>query len=386
MDLGLVINNMRGWIKKKYWFASLFALLLICIAIIVYFPQNDVSVAHQGITYAPLSDHAVEGNLENKIPETAFRQEDNGQATEEDVIYLDDDPIDDWHEMQALLRESDNANDLLIAALFSQSSGAMGVTNLNLAEELLLKALELEPDNLLVNHQIHRFCSQHDRYSICGLPYLNNIERLDPDNGHMLIQLATAYYDNGDLANALRLMQAAGSATSSSSYYAKYLKAVDESYAQHLNTGERGLQQLTFYVGVVASLSISGYNKLVDICRERIDAVDNGWEKACRASANTLSEYGLTDLDRAFGYRLKHVYGGYTQEEIESIMRDYYNERIMASQQQYVTFTPEFYASNPNPKIPDAMWEEFITTFQEQGEHQAMLFLDQSLVQQINHE
>ena len=374
------MQKTKSGIRVALVAAIVLAILVLIITINKY---KDVELEQSTTLKAKTDEGLTAATLDKEeqlIVSTDFEEQEIVED-ESETIYLEGDPIDDWHEMQTALRESNNASDLLIAALFSQSSGAMGRTDLDLTERLLLKAFELEPDNLLVNHQILRFCSNNNRFSICGLPYLNNIERLDPSNGHMLIQLATDYYKNGDLNNALRLMQKAGEATYSSSYYAKYLAVVDQSFLRHSDVAVRGLQQLTFYGGVVASLSLPSYTSYMDMCRERVESLTPSWKSACRNSAKTLADIGLTEIDRALGYRFQYEFSDLSAEEIEKLMDAYATERNKDVQDEQIVLDEEFFAKNPNPEISDTIWKQYLKLFEEEGERQAQSYLARSLTE-----
>jgi len=263
---------------------------------------------------------------------------------------------------------SDNPEDLALASIHELKSDRAK------AEQLLLAAYSLAPDNLLVNLQIMRSCLSEGNLSICSLPYFDTLLTLAPKNGYIHLAHANNLYKNGDLDGALAALVAVSESAQADSYYWKNLKAIDDSL-RRLNV-DRTISSNLFNFGYAGATISSFYTTFLDICSSNSRNNLSGWSESCYKSANNLALKSRTIINQRVAEALAFRYSNMKPEELATAKKlrqiqfkdfsDSLNERSME--------LGKLFPTGSEAPISDELWSRFISLWRDEGEWVALTY------------
>ena len=283
-------------------------------------------------------------------------------------------PYQFWHDAQAILRASYRPEDLVVAAIYDQVMDPdLGGNNIAQAEDSLLRAFNIAPDNELVNHQILSFCSKNPEYTICSLPYAYNLLEADGNNATMLNELADVYYKNFDFNQAFTLINKAALVEHSDNYYSKYIAAIDKALLDNRIRFMHTRQNLNLYPRLAAASVNANFSNVIKMCDERVSMQLEQWRIACRDAGKNIADRSLDTVSRGYGVRQFVRYAGLSSDQQDKAILQVAIERakiIESLEQETKTF---------NKQIPFNVWEQFITDMQKEGESTAYKNLEQKM-------
>ncbi|MCP8898138.1 hypothetical protein [Gilvimarinus xylanilyticus] len=198
---------------------------------------------------------------------------------------------------------------------------------------------------------------------------LEGLKTLAPDNAVVDDLLAEHAYREGNTAKALEHFQNAGQATQNNAYQAKYLDLIGDVYLRR-----NGYLTVTEYVDIVgfrAAQPVPNLGFVGEVCRENVD--NNAWQSACSARGNVMFNHGETLLDRAVGARLVTSYGqGKTDRYRDNIKQ---NETTLSALSEQL----ESKITTSGTMIDRAVWQEYISIYEREGELAALQYLVNAL-------
>jgi len=242
------------------------------------------------------------------------------------------------------------------------------------AEQLLLTAYSLAPDNLLVNIQIMRFCLSDEKLSICSLPYIDTLLTLDPTNGYIHLVHANNLYENGDFNSALAALVASSESAKIDNYSWNYLKVVDESLSR-LNV-DRTMSSIIFTIGYTGVIQVSIYRTLSDICSGSFRNDFSGWSEACYKSAKNVALKGRTTTTQRLAETLAFRYSDIKPEDLavaKELRQIQYDERSDLLSERSRKLNKLLPAGSKEP-ISDELWSTHINLWRDEGEMAALAY------------
>ncbi|TVZ37440.1 hypothetical protein P886_1781 [Alteromonadaceae bacterium 2753L.S.0a.02] len=265
-----------------------------------------------------------------------------------------------WRENIA---SSDNPVDQIVNAVLEQDSARQ--------EELLYNALLLDPYNTLLNYTVLEHCLENSSSTLCGPEYLDMLQQVDGDNAVIQDFKALDAYRNGDYQTALRELAQANNARLTDMYRWQRLNMIADSLTRQgmPKDGE-------FFAEVLKDSRMHGGPRMAamyQMCQDQRS--DPNWQGTCLGRGLTMSRNAASAVSQDFGYGLAM-----------SIVDDpnkLHNEIALEHQQRRNTYSGlqremERVIADPQWRISDQQWQQFIEIYSQQGEQAALSYLLQS--------
>ena len=328
-------------------------------------PQSEAPVTEPGGFIKALKDSADE--LEKAIDKsTPVREIVRTQEAPEQSFPF-------WHSAQEILRSSYRAEDLVVAALYDQIvDPSLGGNNFDLAEQSLMRAYHIDANNPLVNHQIMNFCSKRPEYTICTLPYAQNLIQIGKNNATLLNELANTYYQNYDFNQALYLLNKAALVEKSDNYYGLYIGAINNALTFNNIRFMRTRENLKLYPKLARASVNKNFNNVIKMCDERVSFRLEQWRIACRDAGKNIADRSLDYASQGYGVRQYVRYAEVNMHDREQAIRAVAEQRNKIVQE---LDNAEYFTD----QIPYNLWEAFIRDLQDKGEDKAYENLEQKM-------
>lgn len=266
--------------------------------------------------------------------------------------------LEDWRQR---LVTSGSVEDLMVAATL-----AAGVES---REQLLFEALQLDPDNPLLNYMVIEHCLNAPASSQCGPEIFDALEIMDRNNGAVRDFKAIQAYRDGDVDGALQALYEATSTGVTDDYQWQTMAAVGDSLSR------RGIPRNGDYMLEVISVAASSSGKrlaeLSRICSEQ--QTNDQWRAACLGRGTVMSRNGLSLGSELFGYGLAMASATDTQAFL-----DEHQEWMNGQRAQFRDLSTRFketVLANDNWQLSDQQWQTYLEIFASDGELAAFKYL-----------
>ncbi|MFT7560544.1 MAG: hypothetical protein ACI93R_002465 [Flavobacteriales bacterium] len=266
--------------------------------------------------------------------------------------------IDTW--LKAV-KSSNKISDLTITAIINRFPDQQ--------EKILLQAYGIAPNDLLVNHQILRFCSDSRNSPLCSIPYMETLLKADPDNGQLKLDMATDLYTNSDVGGALAALQSVVKSKTVDDYTWRYQQLFDSSFGEYGFSRTR--QSIESMLGIMAAVPDSSFFHTVNMCREQVEAPNKGWKEACAKASLTQYQLGSTSIRKEIGLSMAKKYSSSPEVDFD-IKRIELHEQLSESFKDAGVFDESL---NGILVIPDSVWNRYLGIYKADGEIVAVSYL-----------
>lgn len=301
-----------------------------------------------------------------------------------------DELINAWQEN---LTSSNHPHDQFLAFLFAKDRESR--------ELFLLQAYGLDPNDLLINKAVMRFCRKHADSPLCELPYLALLEKEEADNLQFHLELAVYAFEDGNIEEAMKRLERGTTTEKSDLYGWRQTEIIDASLNRF--GVARGFRSYGAVMGMVHAIAWPGYLRQVHQNLCSYEAMQNSQQTSntCKKIYHNIlqKETDITTIAVATtGY---YVASGLTTEDARNRWRTKSKEtylpitdRVMSAYGQLVLQTANTLGIDPNnPEInpsdfehveipiSDVIWSEFIERNKSQGHDQASVWLLERLME-----
>lgn len=258
--------------------------------------------------------------------------------------------VDDW---RAGLARSSHVQDIVLAAALSLDREEK--------EALLLDALSLDPDNLLLNHQLMEHCLYHRQQStLCSIDAAARLEQLDPDNGIATIARALQEAELDQNSEALALLQKAADKPQMDDYSGRYLLELGESMVEAGMARDR--QYLEAVFGYLSALPSTRDYALLRLCERQREKPD--WRTTCHQLGRVLT---ATLPDSQLHFAGGQLLSATADDDAMDAGIQHANAQLamLATDQSEAVLA--WFEAHPNWHMSDRQWQGFIDTYQREG-------------------
>lgn len=243
------------------------------------------------------------------------------------------------------------------------------------SEALLNEAYNRYPSNTVLNYQILQFCLSHKSSTLCTLPVVDTLLKVDGDNMHTMVGVALFQYNFGNPDAALELLVKAMDTSSAEDYLVRYLEVVDESFAQHEFV--RDSDSFSEYFGIMPFARFNTYTEIFSMCDIQAVSGNSRWSRACSNIGKVMVERSALLVDQRFGLSIQMKYSGLSEDEIKTY-REPIDKKYEEDSKTFANLTKRIYSPRESKeKISDDEWETVLDTYRQEGEWAALLYLEQ---------
>lgn len=267
----------------------------------------------------PLSSPpAGEKTAATKVPEpgpqvdlaSPQREDKHIEATESRLDTL----LEAW---QQNLEYSNYPEDQFLAYLFARDREKR--------ERLLLQAYGLNPNDVLINYEIMRFCEKHEVPSLCQLPWREFLEQHEADNPYFHVEQAANAYKKGKIEDALAQMEKGREATRADFYEWRYMEMLGDSFARY--GVRRTLQSFIRHYGYASAISWPDYipEMAQNICTQKNMQGSKSFARACQAAWSNIANQEHNPILRGIANTRLMQSHGLSEEEARQAWANQYN-------------------------------------------------------------
>jgi len=303
-------------------YLSAFALLLLgFLAVYFFLEQRSVGEMHQ---------RQIKATIENHIQtvasaETPVAEQANSELTDT-PRYKTQSFEQDLEAWQKSLADSHYPHDQLIAYYLSRDKEQKAL--------YLLQAYGLDPNDVMINLEVLRFCRKQQNPSLCDLPYMALLQKKEAENAFFQMELAAYAFVDGDRQGALKLLSQAAAKTQGDFHDWRYVEMIDQSF-QRFGI-ERELQSVNTAVGYMAAKAWPPYMSDVvrKLCTPETFADDALFRSGCGDAARRLSELTGDQASLAVWNKIRSQAEGLDRKQTNEQWKAYADKHLIPQFQQ----------------------------------------------------
>ncbi|SMF60901.1 hypothetical protein SAMN02745866_03899 [Alteromonadaceae bacterium Bs31] len=339
---------------------------MIALPIIAWLLFADNSV-QKIVTEPATAEQAKPAELGQKKPPIALPQSDQNIHTKSEPAELQQSSvkpeprvslIEQWREE---MLSSGSAEDLLVLASLEGDE--------DLREQLLFEALMLDPQNTLVNFMVIEHCLAKPNSTHCGPHVFDVLAEMDGNNGLVRDFKAVQAYRDGDVDAALVSLGESLSTKVADDYQWQHISAVGDALTER--GAERDGKFIEEVLSATSARKSERMSEMMRMCQEQMS--NSLWRDICFGRGLALSRTGLSMTTQMLGHSMV-VHSSAGSEDL----RKHYMNQMLGKSNEYHSLSNSLsdrVVNNENWKLSDQQWQEYLSTYSERGEMEALKYL-----------